>query len=207
MPVQVHDLAALWARSNEGEFAESDLGQVLAALPRAAPNGPWIAGGALRRMLSGKPQESDFDFFFRDADQLAAFADRLEKLGLSKVRETPHHVQYRGHLKAAKRDVDIQCIRFRYYATAAEVIDSFDYTICQFAYDGRQITSGEFSLWDLGRKRLAIHKITYPVSTMRRLLKYTRQGFTACGGCLATILRETAQTPELLTQLDIQYVD
>lgn len=207
--VQTFDLQTLWTRSNDGTFDESELSLVLHALPwpPVGPTGPWLAGGALRRMLSAKPQDSDFDFFFRDADQLLAFIEGLEGSGLTKVRETAHHVHYRGHLAAARRDVDIQCIRFRYYADAAEVIDSFDYTICQFAYDGETLTCGDFSLWDLGRKRLAINRITYPVSTMRRLLKYTKQGFTACGGCLASILTETAQSPELLSQLDIQYVD
>jgi hypothetical protein len=62
-------------------------------------------------------------------------------------------------------------------------------------------------LWDLGRKRLAIHKVTYPVATMRRMIKYTRQGFNACAGCMATLLRETATSPEAMASLDIAYVD
>lgn len=202
-----YSLDAFWARSNEDAFAESDLAKLLALLPPIAKDGPWIGGGALRRVLIGQGLESDFDFFFRDADQLSAFTEGLERLGLAKVKETPHHVQYRGYLAAITRQVDIQCIRFMYYADAASVVDSFDFTICQFAFDGETLTTGEFSLWDLGRKRLAVHKITYPVSTLRRVLKYTRQGFTACGGCLATILRDTAASPELLGLLDIQYVD
>lgn len=201
------NMASFWARSHDTEFAESDLGLLLAQLPAVGPSGPWLAGGALRRSLIGQGLDSDFDFFFRDADQLTAFTADLEALGLLKVRETEHHVQYKGYIAAVTRQVDIQCIRFKYYTDARDVIDSFDFTICQFAYDGENLECGEFSLWDLGRKRLAIHRITYPVATLRRVLKYTSQGFSACAGCLATILRETAQSPELLTQLDIQYVD
>lgn len=209
MRAVVFDISTLWSRSNDGAFSESDLSRVLDALawPPVGPQGPWLGGGALRRTLAKMPLESDFDFFFRDADQLEAFSASLEKVGLTKTRETAHHVQFSGYLAAATREVIIQCIRFRYYETAEQVIDSFDFTICQFAFDGERITCGEFALWDLGRKRLAIHKLTYPVSTMRRLIKYTKQGFTACGGCLATILRETSASPELLGQLDIQYVD
>jgi len=59
----------------------------------------------------------------------------------------------------------------------------------------------------LGRRKLAVHKISYPVATMRRLLKYTKQGFTACAGCLQSILKETASSPEAMSQLDIEYVD
>lgn len=207
MKTQTFNLSDMWSRHNDGEFTEGALGLVLAGLPAVAKDGPWLAGGALRRTLIGDPLASDFDYFFRDADQLLAFAAQLEALGLVKVRETEHHMEFRGYLKSATREVEVQCIRFQYYTDAAAVIDSFDYTACQFAYDGETLTCGEFALWDLGRRKLVVHKLTYPVASMRRLIKYTKQGFTACGGCLSAILRETASSPELLSQLDIQYVD
>lgn len=195
------------ARSTDASFDDTTLAAILRALPALSKDGPWIAGGALRRTLLGKEPESDFDFFFRDADQLAAFTSALEGMGLVKVRETAHHVHYRGKLGESGVDRDIQRIRFAFYQNSEAVIDSFDYTICQLAYDGETLTLGEFTLWDLGRRRLAIHKITYPVATMRRMLKYTSQGFTACAGCMATILTETASKPEILQQIGITYVD
>lgn len=200
-------LSDFLGRSTDKPFDETTLAQILAALPALSKNGPWVAGGALRRTAQNKEPDSDFDFFFRDAEQLAAFAASLEAKGLRKVKETEHHVQYRGRVGDSALDRDIQCIRFAFYADAKAVIDSFDYTICMLAYDGETLTVGDYTLWDLGRQRLAINKITYPVSTMRRLLKYTSQGFTACAGCLATILTETARSPELLQKLDVQYVD
>ena len=64
------------------------------------------------------------------------------------------------------------------------VQDRFDYTICQFAVDTNgMLWCGDHSLWDLARKRLAVHRITFPVSSLRRLLKYTSKGFYACSGC------------------------
>jgi hypothetical protein len=202
-----YDLEDFLARSTDKSFEETTLRKVLDELPRCAKNGPWLAGGALRRTLQGKEPESDFDFFFRDADQLAAFVQRLEALGMDKVRETVHHVHYRGRLGDSGIDRNVQCIRFAFYNSAAAVIDSFDYTICQFAFDGTKLYLGDFALWDLGRKRLAIHKITFPVATMRRMLKYTSQGFMACRGCLAAILKAVPENPELLAQLQIEYVD
>jgi hypothetical protein len=195
------------ARSTDAPFSETTLSKILQSLPSLSKNGPWIAGGALRRTLLGKEPESDFDFFFRDAEQLASFASELEAKGLTKIRETIHHVHYRGPVGDSKINRDIQCIRFAFYETASAVIDSFDYTICMLAYDGEMLTLGDFTLWDLGRKRLAIHKITYPVATMRRMLKYGSQGFNACNGCMATILTETASKPEVLQQLGVAYVD
>lgn len=201
------DLADFLARSTDKPFEETGLATVLRELPGLSKDGPWLAGGALRRTLQGKEPDSDFDFFFRDADQLAAFVQKLEARSMEKVRETQHHVHYRGRLGDSGIPRDVQCIRFAFYSSAQAVINSFDYTICMLAFDGVTLTLGDFTLWDLGRRRLAIHKITYPVATMRRMLKYASQGFTACKGCLATILTETANTPELRQQLEIEYVD
>jgi hypothetical protein len=153
-----------------------------------------------------QPLDSDFDFFFRDADHLAAWEKGLPNT-LSLVRETEHHKHWKGTVEGSSLPIDIQAIRFRFYDSPAAVIDSFDYTITQFVLDGGMLITTPYALWDLGRKRLAIHRITYPVATMRRMLKYTKQGFTACAGCMATLLKETATSPEAMAALDIQYVD
>lgn len=199
------DIREFLARSTDREFEDTTLSKVLYGLPSLSEDGPWLAGGALRRTLLRQEPDSDFDFFFRDADQLAAFTADLDWLGMGKLRETEHHIHYRGRVGDSALPIDVQCIRFAFYASAEEVIDSFDFTICQFAFDGINLTAGSYSLWDLGRKRLAVHRVTFPVSSMRRVLKYASQGFKACNGCLATLLRATAENPALNTE--IAYVD
>lgn len=193
------------ARSTDRDFDETTLAKVLACLPSLAKDGPWLAGGALRRTLLCQEPESDFDFFFKDAEQLLAFTQLLESAGLQQVRETEHHLHFHGCVGDSALPIDVQCIRFAFYADAAAVVESFDFTICQFAFDGTTLTVGQYALWDLGRKRLAVHRITYPVSSMRRVLKYASQGFKACNGCLATLLRATAENPAL--NMEIAYVD
>lgn len=193
------DFAEFCERS---DLSTDELNRVLAAVKGDA----WCAGGAIRRTLIRQPLDSDFDFFFRDADHLAAWEKSLPST-LALVRETEHHKHWKGIVGDSGLPVDIQAIRFRFYASAEDVIDSFDYTITQFALDGAQLVTTPYALWDLGQRKLAVHKITYPVATMRRMLKYTSQGFTACGGCLAQILRDTARSPEAMGQLDLQYVD
>uniref|UniRef100_UPI003C724CEE hypothetical protein n=1 Tax=Roseomonas chloroacetimidivorans TaxID=1766656 RepID=UPI003C724CEE len=179
MSTQRWPLVDLLSRSTDVDFAETTLAKVLAGLPPLTSQGPWLAGGALRRTLLGQEPKSDFDMFFRDADQLAAYLSKLEASGFRKVRETEHHVHLRGAPGEMKLEIDVQLIRFAFYLDAEAVLDSFDFTICQFAYDGETLTAGEFALWDLGRKRLAIHRVSFPVSTMRRMIKYASQGFTA----------------------------
>lgn len=172
----------------------------------ALGGGAWMAGGAIRRTLIGQALDSDFDFFFKSAEALADWESGLPS-GLKLVRETEHHKHWRGTIAGSDLPIDVQAIRFRFYENAEQVIDSFDYTVTMFVLDGDDMVTTPYALWDLGRRKLAVHKISYPVATMRRLLKYTKQGFTACAGCLQSILKETVSSPEAMSQLDIEYVD
>lgn len=167
----------------------------------------WLGGGAIRRTLIKQALDSDFDFFFKSVDYKNTFVATAKSKGMSVVRETKHHTELRGTLEGSDLPVVVQAIHFKYYENIEQVLDSFDYTITQFVYDGEFMHTTDEALWDLGRKKLAIHKITYPVATMRRMLKYSNQGFTACGGCMADLYRKTLESTEALGELDIEYVD
>lgn len=197
-------LSDIFNRSAADTLEDSPLLTVLGALPPLSSSGPWLGGGALRRTLIGDPLDSDFDFFFASQEQMDGWVAALPQPA-DLVRESAHHKHYRMHI--AGRDVDAQAIHFRFYGSASEVADSFDYTICQFVFDGVTLTYGDYSLWDLGRRKLAVHKITYPVASMRRALKYGRQGYTVCDGAMATLLRQTVSTPEIMANLSVEYID
>lgn len=170
-------------------------------------SGSWLGGGAIRRTLIKQPLDSDYDFFFTSVDTKNSFVDNAKSKGFSVVRETKHHTELTGKFDGSELPVVVQAIHFKYYKDVEEVLDSFDYTITQFVFDGVYFWTTPESLWDLGRKRLALHKVTYPVATTRRMLKYTNQGFTACGGCMADLYKKTIDSPTALGELDIQYVD
>lgn len=197
-------------KRNFEEFCEmygQDSGMVVKVWSTLGHHDCWLGGGAIRRTLIGQPLDSDFDFFFMNADALESFKGRCDKAGLVKVKETKHHIQFEGKLEGSELLIVVQAIFFKYYDTRFDVLDSFDYTITQFLYAGDSMWTTPEALWDLGRKRLVIHKVSYPVATMRRMLKYTNQGFTACAGCMKTLFVETASNPGAMAELDIEYVD
>lgn len=170
-------------------------------------DGAWIGGGAIRRTLIGQALDSDFDFFFRSQEHFDKWLENKPKT-MNVVRETKHHVQLEGTVGGSKLPIVVQGINFQYFPNGAPtVIDAFDYTITQFALSGVSLYTTDIALWDLGRRKLSINKVTYPVATMRRMLKYTKQGFTACAGCMQTLLTETAKSPEALASMEVEYVD
>jgi hypothetical protein len=176
----------------------------VATLVGVSTQGPWLVGGSVRRLVTKMPQDSDFDVGLASKNQFDEVSERLMAAGFSAFSETRFHRELRG--KLAERDIRIQLLKLKFAGSPQLLLEDFDFTICMCAFDGTQLHFGEFTLWDLGRKRLAINKVTYAASTIRRLLKYGRQGFSVCDGCIQTILTAVAQDPSLIHS-DIEYID
>lgn len=188
----------------------------------ADPRGPWVAGGAIRRIFSGEEHNTDIDYFFQNEEQFNNVKTALESEGailrgkndmnhsytIPATEEVVYDAETGEETPFTKfvAEVKVQLIHFRYYANPYEVLDSFDYTLSQFLWDGASFYFGDFSLFDVARKRLVPHKISYGVSTLRRMLKYTDQGYTICAGGLGDILNQVADKPEIINQ-EVQYID
>ncbi len=210
-------LDAWWHRYGHTEYEVTDFAKALARLPAVADEGPWLAGGAVRRLVTRLPQESDFDFFFKDEAQFEAFCAAVEKAGGFRVNESDFNVSFCIPAVKAKPigddefspggpELKVQAIRIAFFESLAAVLDSFDFSICQCGFDGHRLAFGPFTLWDLANKRLVPGKITYGTSSLRRVIKYTRQGFTICGGGLAEMLEQVVADPTII-QREVEYVD
>lgn len=217
MNIHEYNFDDFWLRYGRKEFEETDLSSALTRLPSVSKDGPWLAGGSVRRLIASQPQDSDFDFFFKDEAQFEAFCEKIKRLGGKERNASDFNITY--HLPACDAkpvdedtfegggpELKVQAIRIDYFENLAAVLQSFDFSICQFGYDGKRLLVGEWSLFDLARKRLVPGKISYGVSSLRRMIKYTRQGFSVCGGGLATMLEQVADDPSII-QSEIEYVD
>jgi hypothetical protein len=131
----------------------------------------------------------------------------VAKFGGDKAKQiaaTEHHTTFTVML--GEMIYKIQAIKIGYYATIEECLESFDFTICQLGVHKGTLHVGQYTMWDLARKRLALHKLTYGAASVRRLLEYTRQGFTACQGCIVSLLQAVGDNPDVINS-DIKYVD
>lgn len=92
----------------------------------------------------------------------------------------------------------VQLIKLAWYADAEAVIDSFDLTVAQVALDVKtcEIVANPLSYIDIARKRLVLHRMQFPSSTLRRIIKYSSKGYYACPGALNNIVEEIAKNIE-----------
>lgn len=169
-------------------------------------SGPWIAGGFLRRLFCALPLDSDIDIFCFDENQ------RVETIGALnaafsgiETAEGEYNSSMLIPFSEDHKSIKVQVIKI-FSLTADAVIDGFDFTICQWAFDGENLIVGPYTIYDTLRKRLAIHKITFPISTARRILKYANQGYTVCAGTLEDMFKWVVADPALLNQ-KAEYID
>ena len=159
-----------------------------------------IAGGAVRDWIMGifsdkEPEITDIDLFFFSEEDRVKFQFALEAGGgeVAKDNERVTNVQYCGCL--------VQLIKSFTYESPEHVIATFDFSVSQFAVspvdDELYFYFGTPSLKDVKNRKLRINQITFPVSTMRRLLKYSRKGFYICNGVMLQVAHAVVRAPEL----------
>lgn len=156
--------------------------------------GSWIAGGSIRRWFTGEKQDSDVDVFFQSADDVPAF-----------IKTNNLIERIRNDRMVMFKNSPVQVILGHHFPTPEATIDHFDFTICQFAWDGKQIISTVDAIVTTLQKKLAIHEVQkgYEPDTLRRLIKYTRQGFVPCIGTVRALIKAIhAATPESIAKLD-----
>jgi hypothetical protein len=163
---------------------------LLLSLPEFKYDNTWIAGGAIRDAVL-KEKISDIDIFGVSKDKLDLFIETNLK-GCKKVYDS-------DILKTFILNGEKVQVIYRDYLSVQHCLDSFDYTLCQFAFDGKDILCNSQSLLDIFRKKITIHKIDpkFAVNSLRRLQKYIQKGYSICDGGLKRIvetIRETEQS-------------
>ena len=126
--------------------------------------------------------------------------------GAKKVSENEFNTTF--VLPAADKlpELKVQAVFVSYETSLEEVIKKFDFSLCQCAFDGTNLFFGTFTLFDLAKNRLVPENITFGVSSIRRMLKYVRQGYTICGGGIQNILEQIVRDPKIINA-DIKYID
>lgn len=143
-------------------------------------NGPWIAGGAVLNWYNNEPvNESDIDVFFQDLTQFDVTFGKIMSTGSSTiVYSTENAVTIHVRNKQSMGLRRVQLIRKAWFKTAEEVIDRFDFTVCQLATDGYNLVLGERTAEDIKSKTLALVKMPPHNDIVKRIIKYVSYGYT-----------------------------
>lgn len=159
----------------------------------------WIAGGSIRDYFS-KEKIKDIDLFFPNEEH---FIKCLSYFGIYKNNSLLESFQGGNNYETKNKDTEIvfqnnNAIKINYkkqtidiikhyFESPEETILNFDFTCCSAAIDGKNIYIHDTFFQDLASKRLIINSLPYPVSSLYRLQKYIKKGYTMCSGGLISL--------------------
>lgn len=140
-----------------------------------------LAGGAIRDGLKGR-DIVDYDFFFSDLN----YKDRVKEYFISKgfilTFACPEGKLYSLKKSVGKEEdklyVKVQLICKRAYRDVQDLLESFDFSICQFAISDKGIiTTTKQAIYDNKKMFLRLVNLTYPTATINRISKYKQKGY------------------------------
>lgn len=155
------------------------------------PKGAWIAGGFLRALVANEDDSGgDIDFFFHTEEAFNQMLDLIKyptaKPGAEKAFGYYALPEYEAIEKLRIVDCEslistrpnIQLVRLYWFDSPEHVIDSFDFTVCQFITDGETLWFNPQSFDDIATKTIREHRPTNDaIATLNRILKYQRKGY------------------------------
>lgn len=145
--------------------------------------GPWVAGGAVRRIIRGeKLDDGDIDFFFSDPSEFIKF-DRA----LSDYEEVHSSGKAKTYIV---NGLKVQIIKRTFYKDAGMMFGDFDFSACQLATDGHKIAYAEHSIEDVQNDRLRIAKVgrVTKLTIVGRMIKYINHGLVPEPGLFRMIV-------------------
>ena len=162
---------------------DSELFRVLRFLPRPQEDGPWLAGGSVWKAIENRPITHDLDFFFKTPKQCIEWVRTLNSIPYvhrivgEKENKFNRTYQFHVHDKGYNKTVSVQCIHFKYWNTLEELLDGFDFTACQFGFDGKRLFTGDTAFDDMRDRVIRFNKVHDSAATIIHLDKYIRCGF------------------------------
>jgi hypothetical protein len=161
----------------------------------------WLAGGSIRSVVNGEIP-NDYDFFFRNMEAAEELKETLLILGYNVVFVCPV-----GSLITLMKDkVKVQLILSRFYLSCEDCIDTFDFTVTCAGFDGEFIYLHDKYLIDLKKSYLRIHKLSFPSSTVNRMIKYKKYGYSTAD-CIIDIMTLTYNQDPNIQDISFLYMD
>lgn len=139
--------------------------------------GPWLAGGAVRKFyLNESLENSDWDFWFRNIEQYNIALQRIKDLKATRVYETENAISFKYYVDNDSAQT-IQLIRRRFFDKPQQIINGFDFSVCQLVTDGHKVIVGNDTIRDIKSRTLRLAQENVPEYIIPRIIKYMVYGY------------------------------
>lgn len=149
-------------------------------------HGPWMAGGSVRKCFLNQPIDfSDWDIFFNNEKQYQDARNLMESIDNGyQIYESKNAVTYQINVENEddsrfQPPIKVQLIFRQYYNSYRDLLDDFDFTICQYVTDGSEYHLGETTYLDSVDRVIRLtsaHMVARP-GFITRVIKYISYGY------------------------------
>ncbi len=195
-------------------------------------HGPWVAGGAVRRIIAQDYRDDfDIDVFFASEEQRAHLLPEFERMREGWKEKSLHlvpamspslqaiNLRFAAQSAVPTRDMTNPLVQLsdRFFPDLDSLLHDFDFTIVKFATDGKTVVCPHRAINDLHERRLIMDNET-AIKNQGRLLRYFSYGFEPGEGVVDRITIQgddrvfyqnnlRASQPMVDRCLDIDYAD
>lgn len=153
------------------------------------PDNAIIAGGFIRAYFAGETP-SDLDLYFCNEDDATKAVTALKTKGWVVVTETSRAVTFKKDGKVVQV---IMCL----LGEPEEILQAFDFTICAAAL-AKKDDEWELFMHDdffehLAGRILVFTGSSFPLASLKRVVKYIRRGYNICDENLIAIAKMIAE--------------
>lgn len=142
----------------------------------------FLAGGAIRSLFDSE-EPKDYDLFFRTTEAVPKVRETLKAAGYDLIFACPQgklfsyqHTTPLDGPDGGFKNIKVQLI-LENTGSPETIIDDFDFNACRAAMDDTFVYIPLEFVKDIITKTLTLHKITFPVATIKRFAKYREKGF------------------------------
>lgn len=145
----------------------------------------WIAGGALTSFMS-KDKIKDIDCFVSSRHNACKLVLELRrKFEFKHYLITKEAIKGTAVVNGGRLAIDVVK---RSFDSPKETIEGFDFTVCCMSVDRENLYYHKNVAFDILRKKLVVNNLPFPVSSVRRMNKYIKKGYSACNGTIMEVL-------------------
>ena len=160
-------------------------------------NGPFIAGGSVRKLWQNLNwQNQDIDVWCMSKEQYELVFKKLWAKKFKRKFETRYATTFEFVSPLNKRTpFKIQIIK-KPFDSIEKIFDYFDFTVCQFATDGKTIIASEEAIVDCHKNLINyIPSEKRSKLKLKRIMKYVAYGFYPTKFVANYILGEIKENP------------
>lgn len=133
----------------------------------------WLGGGSLRSLVDPNDEVADFDLFFRRLSAVEEVQKKLEQARYNLIYSCPNKTLF----TYSKDSNKVQVVCREEYLSMPQMLETFDFTACIAATNGKQLYFSTNFVKDVRKKELRLASLTYPTATLKRIVKYSNKGY------------------------------